>query len=100
MLFSGSVRTNLDPYNRHSDAELWDALGHVALKEVVAALPEGLSARVAENGGCEGELACLEGCRRLGGGAGLPRGVVDAVPEKCIQGLQLNGLVGGRSGQV
>ncbi|PSC67462.1 hypothetical protein C2E20_8853 [Micractinium conductrix] len=50
VLFSGSVRTNLDPYNRHSDAELWDALGHVALKEVVAALPEGLSARVAENG--------------------------------------------------
>lgn len=33
-----------------ADAELWDALGHVALKEVVAALPEGLSARVAENG--------------------------------------------------
>lgn len=32
------------------DAELWDALGHVALKDVVAALPEGLSARVAENG--------------------------------------------------
>lgn len=50
MLFSGSVRTNLDPYSRHNDAELWDALGHVALKEVVAALPEGLSARVAENG--------------------------------------------------
>ena len=50
MLFSGSVRSNLDPYGRHSDAELWDALGHVALKEVVAALPEGLSARVAENG--------------------------------------------------
>lgn len=50
VLFSGSLRTNLDPYSRHSDAELWDALGHVALKEVVAALPEGLSARVAENG--------------------------------------------------
>ncbi|KAL4457987.1 hypothetical protein ABPG75_012852 [Micractinium tetrahymenae] len=50
VLFSGSVRTNLDPYSRHSDAQLWDALGHVALKEVVGALPEGLSARVAENG--------------------------------------------------
>lgn len=55
MLFSGSVRTNLDPYGRHSDAELWDALGHVALKEVVAALPEGLSARVAENGALWGD---------------------------------------------
>lgn len=50
VLFSGSVRTNLDPYARHNDAELWDALGHVALKEVVAGLPEALSARVAENG--------------------------------------------------
>jgi ABC-type multidrug transport system fused ATPase/permease subunit len=50
VLFSGSVRSNLDPYGRHSDGELWDALGHVALKELVAALPEGLSARVAEGG--------------------------------------------------
>lgn len=50
ILFSGTVRYNLDPFDRHSDAELWEALGHVALREVVAALPEGLSARVAEGG--------------------------------------------------
>ncbi|KAK9823870.1 hypothetical protein WJX72_006059 [[Myrmecia] bisecta] len=50
VLFSGSVRTNLDPYNTHQDAELWEALGHVALKAVVAGLPEGLGARVAEGG--------------------------------------------------
>ena len=50
VLFSGSIRTNLDPYQKHSDAELWDALSHVALKEVVSGLPEGLSARVAEGG--------------------------------------------------
>lgn len=50
VLFSGSIRTNLDPYQRHSDAELWDSLTHVALKEVVSGLPEGLSARVAEGG--------------------------------------------------
>jgi ABC-type multidrug transport system fused ATPase/permease subunit len=50
ILFSGSVRQNLDPYQRHSDAELWDALSHVALKEVISGLPEGLSARVAEGG--------------------------------------------------
>ena len=54
VLFSGSVRTNLDPYSRYSDAELWEALGHVALREVVSALPEGLSARVAENGALGG----------------------------------------------
>jgi len=50
VLFSGSVRQNLDPYQRHSDSELWDALSHVALKDVISALPEGLSARVAEGG--------------------------------------------------
>lgn len=49
-MFSGTVRTNLDPYSKHSDAELWDALGHVALREVIAKLPEGLSSRVAEGG--------------------------------------------------
>lgn len=61
MLFSGTVRSNLDPYGRHSDAELWDALGHVALKDVVAALPEGLSARVAENGAAAGLGGLLGG---------------------------------------
>ena len=50
VLFSGSVRTNLDPYNRHSDAEIWEALSHVNLKEVVAGLDSGLSSTVAENG--------------------------------------------------
>ena len=62
---TGTVRTNLDPYGRHTDAQLWDALGHVALKEVVSGLPEGLSARVAENGAW--------GTGRAGGrGGGLP----------------------------
>jgi ABC-type multidrug transport system fused ATPase/permease subunit len=40
----------LDPYGSHGDDELWDALGNVALKETVSALPEGLGARVAEGG--------------------------------------------------
>lgn len=44
------MRSNLDPYSRHADAELWDALGHTSLKDAIAALPEGLSARVAEGG--------------------------------------------------
>ncbi|KAK9823537.1 hypothetical protein WJX72_003514 [[Myrmecia] bisecta] len=50
LLFSGSVRSNLDPYSRYTDSELWAALGQVALKEVVAAHPQGLSATVAEGG--------------------------------------------------
>lgn len=35
VLFSGSLRNNLDPYSAHSDAELWDALEQVALKVCV-----------------------------------------------------------------
>lgn len=50
VLFSGSVRANLDPYDRYTDAEVWEALTHVAMRGPVAALPEGLSARVAEGG--------------------------------------------------
>lgn len=50
VLFSGSIRSNLDPYDKHNDAELWDALGHVALKELVGDMAEGLSSRVTEGG--------------------------------------------------
>ena len=32
VLFSGTVRSNLDPYSRYEDHELWEALSHVALK--------------------------------------------------------------------
>ena len=37
VLFSGTVRSNLDPYSRYEDHELWDALSHVALKVCKAA---------------------------------------------------------------
>lgn len=50
VLFSGTVRTNLDPYDRHSDAEIWEALSHVSLKDVVSGLESGLSSNVAEGG--------------------------------------------------
>ena len=29
VLFSGTVRRNLDPFDRHTDAEIWEALRHV-----------------------------------------------------------------------
>ena len=32
VLFSGTVRTNLDPFGHHSDPDLWEALAHVNLK--------------------------------------------------------------------
>ncbi|GIL81581.1 hypothetical protein Vretimale_729 [Volvox reticuliferus] len=49
VLFSGSVRSNLDPWGHHSDSELWAALGIVALHEYVQSIG-GLSAVIAEGG--------------------------------------------------
>jgi ABC-type multidrug transport system fused ATPase/permease subunit len=50
VLFSGTIRANLDPFGQISDADLWSALKKVNLLETVAALPDGLSFVVAEGG--------------------------------------------------
>ena len=36
ILFSGSIRSNVDPYSAHSDAEIWLALERVNLKVPLA----------------------------------------------------------------
>ncbi|XP_070288640.1 ATP-binding cassette sub-family C member 2 [Myotis yumanensis] len=50
ILFSGSLRVNLDPFNSYSDEEVWKALELVHLKSFVANLPLGLSHELAEAG--------------------------------------------------
>lgn len=35
VLFSGSLRMNLDPFNKHTDSEVWTALEHAHLKSFV-----------------------------------------------------------------
>jgi len=50
VLFSNTVRYNLDPFSTKSDEELWDSLVKVRLGEVVASLPLGLEEPVAEGG--------------------------------------------------
>jgi len=50
VLFSNTVRYNLDPFSRLNDDELWDVLRKVQLAEVVASLPQGLQAAVSEGG--------------------------------------------------
>lgn len=37
MLFSGTLRSNLDPWDRRTDAEIWEALAAAQLKVAVAA---------------------------------------------------------------
>ena len=51
VLFSGSLRMNLDPFDQFTDAEVWRALELAHLKEVVeTSLSEGLMHTVAEGG--------------------------------------------------
>ncbi|KAJ0791413.1 putative ABC-type xenobiotic transporter [Helianthus annuus] len=50
VLFSGTVRFNLDPFNEHSDLELWEALERSYLKNAIARNPFGLDAEVSEGG--------------------------------------------------
>ncbi|XP_056091698.1 ATP-binding cassette sub-family C member 9 isoform X1 [Rhinichthys klamathensis goyatoka] len=50
VLFSGSIRLNLDPECTCSDDRLWEALEIAQLKNMVKALPGGLDAVVTEGG--------------------------------------------------
>lgn len=50
VLFSGTIRFNLDPEKKCSDNTLWEALEIAQLKLVVKALPGGLDAIITEGG--------------------------------------------------
>ncbi|XP_035783639.1 multidrug resistance-associated protein 1-like [Anopheles albimanus] len=50
VLFSGTLRINLDPFNVHTDDEIWKALEHAHLKSFVKGLTAGISHEVTEGG--------------------------------------------------
>lgn len=50
VLFSGTIRSNLDPFAVYTDEQLWTALEQAHLRPYIASLPAGLMAPVAENG--------------------------------------------------
>jgi ABC-type multidrug transport system fused ATPase/permease subunit len=50
VLFSASVRFNLDPFNEHTDADIWGALHSVDMRGHVLSLPDKLNEEVAEGG--------------------------------------------------
>uniref|UniRef100_A0A9L0SLR3 Multidrug resistance-associated protein 1 n=1 Tax=Equus caballus TaxID=9796 RepID=A0A9L0SLR3_HORSE len=50
VLFSGSLRMNLDPFSKYSDEEVWTALELAHLKDFVSSLPDKLNHECAEGG--------------------------------------------------
>ncbi|XP_054570748.1 multidrug resistance-associated protein 1 [Eptesicus fuscus] len=50
ILFSGSLRMNLDPFSQYSDEEVWTSLELAHLKNFVSALPDKLNHECTEGG--------------------------------------------------
>ncbi|XP_070656064.1 ATP-binding cassette sub-family C member 4-like [Bos indicus] len=50
VLFTGTMRENLDPFNEHTDNQLWNALEEVQLKESIEGLPAKMNTELAESG--------------------------------------------------
>lgn len=50
VLFSATLRTNIDPFQKFSDDEIWTALEHSHLKSYVKGLADGLEHKIAEGG--------------------------------------------------
>jgi ABC-type multidrug transport system fused ATPase/permease subunit len=63
VLFSGSIRYNLDPFSQYSDDAVWSALEDVQLKNAVSSMPHGIQETVSESGGNlsvgQRQLICL-----------------------------------------
>ncbi|XP_017069976.2 LOW QUALITY PROTEIN: probable multidrug resistance-associated protein lethal(2)03659 [Drosophila eugracilis] len=50
VLFSGTLRYNLDPFEEYSDDKLWHSLDEVNLKDVVGNMTKGLETKITEGG--------------------------------------------------
>ncbi|XP_025406860.1 probable multidrug resistance-associated protein lethal(2)03659 [Sipha flava] len=63
VLFSGTIRTNLDPFNKYPDHVLWNALDEVELKKTIESLNDGLDSKMFEGGSNfsvgQRQLVCL-----------------------------------------
>jgi len=62
-VFTGTVRENIDPFETADDADIWDALESVRLKDYVSSLPNKLNTKLSQGGGSfslgQRQLLCL-----------------------------------------
>ncbi|KAK5861056.1 hypothetical protein PBY51_022480 [Eleginops maclovinus] len=63
VLFTGTMRKNLDPFRQHTDEDLWNALQEVQMKAVLEDLPNKLETILTESGSNfsvgQRQLVCL-----------------------------------------
>ncbi|ORX63492.1 hypothetical protein BCR32DRAFT_226999, partial [Anaeromyces robustus] len=50
ILFSGTIRFNMDPFGEHTDQEIWEALENAGLKQTISELENKLDSEVRANG--------------------------------------------------
>ena len=50
VLFSGTIRDNLDPFKKANDGEIWEALEQSSMKSFVSTLEKGLEYKCSEGG--------------------------------------------------
>ena len=62
-IFEGTIRSNLDPFEKRSDFDLWNCLEETSLKEKINNLPDQLLTSISNNTGIfsigEKQLLCL-----------------------------------------
>jgi ABC-type multidrug transport system fused ATPase/permease subunit len=47
-LFTGTIRSNLDPFKEHSELDIWEAIDAVNLRDQIEGMKEGLESSVSE----------------------------------------------------
>ncbi|XP_076253709.1 ATP-binding cassette sub-family C member 4-like [Rhynchophorus ferrugineus] len=58
-LFSGTIRSNIDPLNRYHDSDIWSALGKVQMKPVITSLDQQITDHGQSYSSGQRQLICL-----------------------------------------